>query len=152
MIKRHWIQTNPKRHVRFLCTGVCYGDESNRSGMVEEDGSYITASNQATVRVAAWGKDELSGNRKPKVCSSFLLRVRGARASFSSRMRLSFNDQSYTTRPPQKTGLRDRNAYTAVTATSQMCCCLWTTRIIWWNVPTFAVFPSFVETNESRLE
>lgn len=49
-------------------------------------------------------------------------------------------------------GLRDRNTYTAVAATSQMCCCVWTTRIIWQNVPTFAVFPSFVETNESRLE
>lgn len=66
-----------------------------------------------------------------------------------------FNDQSCTKKKKKKNlkiWLHDRNASTAVTATSQMCCCLWTTRIIWWNVPTFAVFPSFVQTNESRLE
>lgn len=57
-----------------------------------------------------------------------------------------------THNPPLKAGLHDRNAYTAVAATSQMRCCLWTARIIWRNVPTFAVFSSFVETNESRLE
>lgn len=58
-----------KSHVHFQCIGIYYGDGSNSSGMVEDE-PYTATSNQATVLVAVWGKDELPGNRNPNVYSS----------------------------------------------------------------------------------
>ena len=61
VIKHQWIQTNPKRHVCFLCAGMYYGDEGNPSNVVEEDRTYITVSIQATMmwlhreEMSSWG-------------------------------------------------------------------------------------------------
>lgn len=112
-----------KSFVHFQCIGIYYGDESNSSGMVEDE-PYITDSNQATCAHGHEGKRRAPREQKPKTLLKLSLHARGARARLSSWTRLSFNDQSYTNPPSLKTGFCDRNTYTAVRATSQMFCCL----------------------------
>lgn len=70
-----------------------YGDESNSSGVVEDE-PYVTALNHCAHDRE--GKRWTSREKNPKSFLKVSLHARGACAKFSSWTWLSLNDQSYT--------------------------------------------------------